>query len=217
MIAKIVVILQPSNNSTGDIMRCDNARVWNQNAQRVSDFKDNPLNRQITRFDKSIYMNYAHWRAIQSIVVDSGFIADEGQIVKMSAANSITLRPGVKIKEGAKFLATNKVDYNYSNYPLFVPETHHPRVITDNQIIISPNPASSYIRILLPNIGKHKSTSISIVDISGKHQLKIINAENIVSSDNTYQIGINSLPNGLYLVVMDVDDVIYTNKFIKQQ
>ncbi|MBO4666329.1 MAG: zinc-dependent metalloprotease [Paludibacteraceae bacterium] len=206
---------------TGNIYQCNNARVWNDNASNVSQFKMEPNNLTITSNENSTNMNYAHWRASQTITVDNGYIVNSGQIVKLSAASSVILKSGTKIMAGAKFLATT--DYSYpSSYPQFFPEQHNqqnefPYPPTEEKaIIISPNPASSDITITLNLINKFQAVSISIFDISGQIQQNIINLESVQSGIINFPINISNMSNGLLLVMVEVNGIPYVNKIIKQ-
>lgn len=207
---------------TGNVTRCNNARVWNENAINVSYFRTDPISLSITHTDKSIYMDYAHWRASQTIVVDSGYVVNSGQVVKMSAANSITFKPNTKINAGAKFLATNIMDYPNSNYPQFLSAKHSStQQESDLQqekvdILISPNPSSSNINITLDLKDKKQCVSISILNISGQLQQNVVQSAFLQKGTIKYPVNVSSLSNGIFFVVVDIDGVVYVNKFIKQ-
>ncbi|MBR4563876.1 MAG: zinc-dependent metalloprotease [Paludibacteraceae bacterium] len=208
---------------TGTITRCDNARVWNENAIGVSHFRPDSVNIRITNTDNSSYMDYAHWRALQTIVVDSGYAVNSGQIVKLSAANSITLRPSTKINAGAKFLATNVVDDNPTlSYPQFLSRQHgSAQHEFDTQqeksnVFVSPNPAFSNVNITLNLKEDMQSVSISILDISGQLQQKVVQAEILQRGSVSYPVDVSSYANGMFFVVVEINDMMYVNKIIKQ-
>ena len=73
---------------------------------------------------------------------------------------------------------------------------------SENNISISPNPASDYI-----NIGVLKG-EVSVTDISGKVVMKF--------AENPRNLNISELPDGLYMVRISNNEGIYNGKFIKK-
>ena len=71
----------------------------------------------------------------------------------------------------------------------------------DNQIVISPNPASSFIQVPVPG------NKVTIADFSGKVVYEEVSIEN--------QVSISSLPAGMYFVKMDAGNGPVVGRFIK--
>ena len=106
---------------TGDPIWSNNARVWNENATRVSSFNADPSSITITSADNSTYMDYAYWHATQNIYA-SNYTVESGQTVEMLASSSITLLPGTTIKSGAKFRASVRQTAYNNLYPQYAPK-----------------------------------------------------------------------------------------------
>ena len=201
---------------TGNVTQCNNARVWNENASNVSNFTSDPLSWVITHLDNSTSMAYAHWRTTQTIITSNGYVVDSGQVVKMTAANMIQLRPNTTIKPGSKFAATTDIGYPSNDYPHFLVSRLEP--VSDVQGIVSifPNPAITEVNINL-NLREEKMqcVSISVLDISGEQQIQILH--NIcMNTPKTSTINVTNLAAGIYFIVTNIDGVSYINKFIKQ-
>lgn len=97
-----------NNSPTGTSLRCNNARVWNENAPYVSSFSQCDSNIIVSNLDNDINMKYASWKTSESIVAGNGYIVGSGQTVDMKAGKSITLQPNTTIERGAVFSATTK-------------------------------------------------------------------------------------------------------------
>jgi Secretion system C-terminal sorting domain len=78
------------------------------------------------------------------------------------------------------------------------------------EVRISPNPTSDKINIILSNDDRFESTTITVYDLIGRQVLTQKTTANAVELD------MSSLAKGTYLVKIDVDNSIYTEKIIRQ-
>lgn len=72
-----------------------------------------------------------------------------------------------------------------------------------NNILMYPNPASSYINIEIPF--QYNNASAKITDLSGREISKV--------DDVNKQINISQLSNGMYLLNLEIDNQLYMQKF----
>jgi plastocyanin len=86
-----------------------------------------------------------------------------------------------------------------------------PETITENQILIYPNPATDYLTIDLQS-GNEKFQSIRILNLVGKELLSVNNP----SGKSYQQINVSQFNPGLYLIQIDIDNGTKLFKFIKR-
>ncbi len=85
--------------------------------------------------------------------------------------------------------------------------------VSQNQkgkIHISPNPASDKVNIILPNSDRFESTTVTVYDLIGRQVLTQKTTANAVELD------MSNLAKGTYLVKIDANNSIYTEKIIRQ-
>jgi hypothetical protein len=83
----------------------DNARVWNEQANRVMGFRQPENSVTVTSSDVSSSL-YADVIAKQSIITSGTVNVNSGKSLNMRAGNSITLQPGFSVELGTEFSAT---------------------------------------------------------------------------------------------------------------
>jgi Pregnancy-associated plasma protein-A/Secretion system C-terminal sorting domain len=82
--------------------------------------------------------------------------------------------------------------------------------ITEPEWSISPNPASSMLTIQMPDQWKNKEKIIQLIDIAGRVLLE-------KREDTEGVVQIESVPNGLYFVKINMDSQIFAKKIIIQK
>lgn len=206
---------------TGSIPRCNNARVWNENAPNVCEYKWEPYNRTLTMQDNSNSMNYAHWKANHNITTQSGYIIKSGQVVRMSAFNSVILKAGTRITVGSNFIATTnletpsyqrRISERYSDDYHQVDNSQQQR----NRITVSPNPASTEVDITIDLQNEKQSVSIIVMDMSGQLLQEVTDANDVPQGLKKYTINVTSLSIGILFVVIKIDSTPYVYKILKQ-
>ena len=81
--------------------------------------------------------------------------------------------------------------------------------INDNQISIFPNPVKDKLNIDIKNF--EGAVSVRVLDINGK----VVLAEKIEVVQNNYQLNLNFLPTGIYVLKLQGENLNYSNKIIK--
>jgi pectinesterase len=82
--------------------------------------------------------------------------------------------------------------------------------ITNNQIIIYPNPVSSELAI--SHLGAKAAGKLSVFDSMGKEVLKIDG----LKSENQTKVDVSTLNSGVYFIQLQIGKEIFSSKFIKQ-
>lgn len=202
-----------NSTPTGDETWSNNARVWENSATNVSTFNTDPTLIAITSADNSTDMDYACWRATQSITANN-YTVESGQTVEMLATSSITLLPGTTIKAGAKFRAAIASQSPNANYPLFAPKRNN-TLEQSNNIDISIKILDNNLNIELSLKQECKNATIRVYDILGRLQMEIISNTNLSSGEHYLSTNLNNLNNGVYLIVTQIDDRNSINKVTK--
>jgi hypothetical protein len=84
--------------------------------------------------------------------------------------------------------------------------------ITNDNIRISPNPVSHDITVDLSGL-TGDIYSIRIININGE---EVFETDDITrSSGSTFKLNISDLPAGVYLIVVNTNEKIYSNRFVK--
>ena len=78
------------------------------------------------------------------------------------------------------------------------------------QIRISPNPTSDKVNIILPDNDRFESTTVTVFDLIGRQVLTQKTTANAVELD------MSALAKGTYLVKIDANNSIYTEKIMRQ-
>ena len=78
------------------------------------------------------------------------------------------------------------------------------------QIRISPNPTSDKVNIILSDNDRFESTTVTVFDLIGRQILTQKTTANAVELD------MSSLAKGTYLVKIDANNSVYTEKIIRQ-
>ena len=82
----------------------------------------------------------------------------------------------------------------------------------DIELNIYPNPTSDYIKVS-SKLTDNNDVKLTLIDLNGKI-IKTINKENVSIFNET--ININNLPTGIYNLIIQVDNKIYSKKIIKE-
>ena len=207
--------------STGTATLCDNARVWNENAPDVSGYRLEPFSRYLTNSDNSNSMNYAHYKVYLNIVTQNGYVVESGQVVRMSAFNSVILREGTRIKAGSNFIATTNLEtpsYQQRISQQYSDDYHQENNFQRrrNNITVFPNPASTEVDITIDLQNEKQSVSIMVMDISGQLLQKVTDANDVPQGLKKYTINVTPLSIGIFFVVIKIDNTPYVYKILKQ-
>lgn len=200
-----------NGNPTGDETWSNNAKVWENNATNVSTFNIDPTSIAITSADNSTDMDYACWRATQSITANN-YIIESGQTVEMLTTSSITLLPGTTIKAGAKFRAAIASQSPNANYPLFAPKQNNTLEQSDN-VDISIKIFDNKLNLALSLEQDCKNATIRVYDILGRLQMEIISDTNLSRGEHSFSTNLKKLNNGVYLLVTQIDGKNSIDKF----
>ncbi len=98
---------------------------------------------------------------------------------------------------------SGRTTYNYNSAILLATE----KFDTENAAIsVYPNPTKNQVNFQFPN--NQMAESIIILDITGKIML--------TQSNNSNQVDVSQLANGMYIIKANSEGKIFTNKFIKE-
>jgi len=86
----------------------------------------------------------------------------------------------------------------------------------ENHVHISPNPASSELKITINLMKESQYVSIYIRDISGQLLQKIIDNETKQQGITTYSTNVSSLSPGIFFIVVEIDNTPFISKLLKQ-
>ncbi len=190
---------------TGDNTYRNNARVWNERAQTVSEFCLLYQDRVLTSSYYSSSSIYESIRTSLSITTQAGYHVETGQTVELES-DMIQMLPGTEIKAGSNFLATTYIAEG--NLPHFKSPSRNNEELTHTNnrefdIKISPNPAQDILQI----------SSTEPIEIVAIHTLS---GQKVLQTTAT-QIDVSSLATGMYIVrATSKTGRHYTAKIVKQ-
>jgi hypothetical protein len=81
-----------------------------------------------------------------------------------------------------------------------------------DNITVFPNPTKSFCQINLKKIISQKDINIRLLDITGKDYTSRITTEK--QNSNTYKIETKDIPNGIYVLEIASDNIIYNSKLV---
>jgi hypothetical protein len=90
------------SSSTGSVMYENNARVWNERAEAVSNFRLDEANVTLTTNNNNDSALFESYYAKESIITLSGYNTYTGQVVDMRATKQIRIASGTHIQGGVK-------------------------------------------------------------------------------------------------------------------
>lgn len=82
-------------------------------------------------------------------------------------------------------------------------------VYKDVRLVLAPNPASDYLTIMIDNLGECKGL-LQIIDTNG-HLVKVSEI-----TEARLVVDVNQLPDGMYFVIVTINNVQYKSKFMKE-
>ena len=80
------------------------------------------------------------------------------------------------------------------------------------KLSVYPNPSSDYVKVI-SRLADNSKVTISLVDMNGR-VINTISKDNVQILSET--IDIESLPSGVYNLLVNVDNKIYTKRIIKK-
>jgi hypothetical protein len=80
----------------------------------------------------------------------------------------------------------------------------------DGNITVYPNPASSFISLELPGFSIDENTSMKIFNMNGQLVFDTL----IKSENDLLNIGINNLSSGLYILKVNTESKLFTERFV---
>lgn len=191
---------------TGTSGIANNARVWNNRASTVSDFRDKENNILLTASSNNTTALFQSYEARTSTTTNGGYAVQSGQVVDIAAGTEIRLKSNTHIKPGSLFKASIRNNADDSNYPQFIRANVGNDVnIKEKQSIlsISPNP----VRETLTVKTNEELKFIELYNINGQRVLQTSELE----------IEVANLPAGVYMLrAVTTDGQIYQDKFLKQ-
>ncbi|WP_175623173.1 T9SS type A sorting domain-containing protein [Chryseobacterium schmidteae] len=150
------------------------------------------------------------YRAANSIITTNYSIASN-QNIEMKAGSYILLKPNTDIKgkfsakiEGCRIGTLEKFSGNSKfDKPIRLSLDLRTPVITENKILISPNPTSDILNIKSDS----KINNVSVVDMIGRNINVRLDGE---------KVDVKNLPSGTYIINIETKEGVSTQKFIKK-
>ncbi|MCX6153846.1 MAG: T9SS type A sorting domain-containing protein [Candidatus Kapabacteria bacterium] len=109
--------------------------------------------------------------------------------------------------------AGNRISRSFSAQKIAVPHSNSPsKAIADTKhdIKVAPNPTTGIVSLSITNLAKDESGSVVVVDLNGTivYSLKSISAAN--------SLDLSSLPNGVYIMNVEISGMKTSWKIVKQ-
>ena len=189
--------------ATGTTTYENNARVWNERASTVNNFrtKDNSIN--ITSANINTNALYESYEASTNILIGSGYEVQSGQVVDIVAGTEIRITANTHIKSGSKFRASIRNNADESNYPQFIAQKELFNSDSDIHITFSINKNHINNHIAINSI--QQLQSIRIYNITGQ----------CVMQTRQTDIDTSNLPAGVYIITANTTTgETLQNKFI---
>lgn len=207
---------------TGNATSCNNARVWNENSYKVSNYYQTPVKMTIggTCYEMTKYENFTAYDSICLNRTTTG----NGQITEVMASKLIRLSSGTHIKEGTRFHAFIGTESSSIDYPRFAPRSivkhnsHEPIFQAKVHFSVTPNPASDILNVTLERIPDNANLSIRIFDIYGHTQKIMVKSQKVTTSEYIQAYTIDeTFAAGLYFVEAQVNEQKYIQKVLIQR
>lgn len=115
--------------ATGTTTLENNARVWNERASTVANFKNKSASISYTASNINTQALFQSIEATTQITTGGGYAIESGQVAEMNAQETIRLCANTRIKKGATFRASLVNDN--SIYPQFIKEHSHENINED--------------------------------------------------------------------------------------
>ncbi|MBR0296115.1 MAG: zinc-dependent metalloprotease [Paludibacteraceae bacterium] len=193
-------------NPTGTSGIANNARVWNNRASTVSDFraKDNFI--LLTSSSNNTTALYQSYETITSMATGGGYEVQSGQVMDLAAGEEIRITSNTHIKYGSIFRASIRNNADGSNYPQFIrAKLENDVTIKEKQsrLSISPNPVHETLTV----ITNEELKFIELYNVNGQ----------CVLQTKALEINVAHLPTGMYILrAKTKDGRVMQSKFIKQ-
>ncbi|MDP1725811.1 MAG: T9SS type A sorting domain-containing protein [Bacteroidota bacterium] len=131
-----------------------------------------------------------------------------GQTDTLKQSNEINLTRPYLYSNPSFVPMSNSIAKSGSNFPSGTTESHN----SFNQLIIYPNPASERFSISF-ELKNSNSVSIELIDLTGKIILNR-NAQNFSAGENTTDIEINDIPQGIYFVRISTAESMVSSRLV---
>lgn len=191
---------------TGTSGIANNARVWNNRASTVSDFRNKDNFIFLTSSSNNTTALYQSYETITSMATGGGYEVQSGQVMDLAAGQEIRITSNTHIKSGSIFRASIRNNADGSNYPQFIrAKLENDVTIKEKQskLSISPNP----VREILTVITNEELKFIELYNVNGQ----------CVLQTKELEINVVHLPAGVYILcAMTKEGQLLQSKFIKQ-
>ncbi|MDR2970952.1 MAG: M12 family metallo-peptidase [Bacteroidales bacterium] len=206
----------------------NNARVWNEQSNKIMDFRQPETNVTVTSSDVS-NTQYADIIAKQDISTSRTVNIDNGNSMYMRAGNSITLKPGFSVSaaNGTEFVAKIENIYDcgtssssppkviIQNMPEEYDDMNYTTIksISDFSYNVYPNPSYELINITY-SMDMEMVLSIELVNLFGQRIITVLPKQNHQAGTHTLQIPVSDFPTGTYFLTISSANQTKTEKII---
>lgn len=207
--------IEYEGHPTGTTSRCNNARVWAENAPIVSSFYSEPNHLSISYSDNYYVVDYACWRARTSIAAGSGYIVNSGQTIEMLSPTSVVLLAKTTIKSGSRFRAAIEQPSPSVTYPRFLPSRDETSKLDDLRPDILVRTVSNELQVAITLPRDCENVNVYVYDISGNLLKVFERSARMQEGENRLSYNIEDFPNGVYLLSVQTPNQNYIRKFFK--
>jgi len=209
----------------------NNARVWNEQSNKIMGFRQPENNVTVTGSDIP-NTHYADIIAKQNITTSGTININNGNSVSMRAGNSIALKPGFSMSATSETKLVAKIENIYdcgtnSSSPPSPPKVIVQNILQDHNEIsdmkvnnipvfsytVYPNPSDEFINITY-SLDTEIFLSIELVNFLGQKIKTILPNQDHQAGTYILQISVSDLSTGIYFLTISSKDQIKTEKII---
>ncbi len=204
----------------------NNARVWNEESERIMAFEQ-PQNSLTINSNDMVNSEFADIIAKQSITTIGAVTVSNGSGATMKAGNGIVLQPGFSVEPGAEFTAKTESISDCGNSStqrsakIFIDDSYE-----RFQNYSEENP-DCFKYSIYSNASKEKIeieyfvdtksfVTIEVVNFSGNTVREIINKKQLTEGSYHESVSVSELKPGTYFLVIQIGDVEKAEKIIIQ-
>lgn len=175
------------------------------NAIPVNNFSQAKLNWKVAESNGG---DFAIWRktSLNGAFEKTGIVSANSNVNSYSYIDNISGLTGSKIYYQVEYRANQFVSKSVIR-PILLPTN------SDSKITVHPNPVENNLTINVP-FADQQTIEITLTDVLGK--AVVYKKSTILVGSKSIQVDMNELNSGVYFVKVKVDDVIFTQKILKQ-